>query len=103
MLCWLHGRPLDRRRHYLVKHTTRTVKAMIAAISHTIDINRLEPRTGAATLAMNDIARVSIKLHEPLVCDDYAENRATGSFIVIDPADNATVAAGMIGATGDLQ
>jgi sulfate adenylyltransferase subunit 1 len=101
MLCWLHGRPLDRRRHYLVKHTTRTVKAMITEINHIVDINLLEPRTGVHTLAMNDIARVGIRLHEPLVCDAYLENRATGAFIVIDPADNATVAAGMISAAGD--
>jgi sulfate adenylyltransferase subunit 1 len=99
MLCWLHSRPLDRRRHYLVKQTTRTVKAMISEISHVVDINRLEPRAGAEALAMNDIAKVGIRLHEPLVCDTYSENRATGAFIVIDPADNATVAAGMISAT----
>ena len=95
-LCWLHARPLDRRRPYLIKHTTRTVKAEVAGINHTIDINALEPRTGAQTLAMNDIAQVAIKLYQPLICDAYADNRATGAFIVIDPADNATVAAGMI-------
>ncbi len=95
-LCWLHARPLDRRRPYLIKHTTRTVKAEIATIHHTIDINLLEPRAGAQTLNMNDIASVGIRLHQPLICDSYADNRATGAFIVIDPADNVTVAAGMI-------
>jgi sulfate adenylyltransferase subunit 1 len=99
MLCWLHSRPLERRRHYLVKHTTRTVKAIIGEIDHVVDINRLEPRAGAEVLTMNDIAKVGIRLHELLVCDTYAENRATGAFIVIDPVDNATVAAGMISAT----
>ena len=95
-LCWLHARPLDRRRPYLVKHTTRTVKAEIERIDHTIDINALEPREGAQSLAMNDIAQVGIRLYQPLICDSYADNRATGAFIVIDPTDNATVAAGMI-------
>jgi len=95
-LCWLHARPLDRRRPYLIKHTTRTVKAEIENIEHTIDINALESRSGAQTLAMNDIARVGIRLYQPLICDSYADNRITGAFIVIDPADNATVAAGMI-------
>ena len=95
-LCWLHARPLDRRRPYLIKHTTSTVKAEIESINHTIDINALEPRAGAQTLAMNDIAKVGIRLYQPLVCDAYADKRATGAFIVIDPADNATVAAGMI-------
>jgi sulfate adenylyltransferase subunit 1 len=95
-LCWLHARALDRRRPYLVKHTTRTVKAEIERIDHTIDINALEPREGAQSLAMNDIAQVGIRLYQPLICDSYADNRATGAFIVIDPTDNATVAAGMI-------
>ena len=98
-LCWLHARPLDPRRPYLIKHTTRTVKAEIDGINHTIDINALEPRAGAQTLAMNDIAQVGIKLYQPLICDAYAANRATGAFIVIDPTDNATVAAGMIGSS----
>ena len=97
-VCWLHARPLERRRHYLVKHTTRTVKAAFDEISYTVDINSLEPVMGVKTLAMNDIAHVKLRLHEPLVCDSYAVNRATGAFIVIDPANNATVAAGMIAA-----
>ena len=95
-VCWLHAHPLEHRRHYLVKQTTRTVKAMFVKINHTVDINSLEPVAGAEALAMNDIADVKLRLHEPLVCDNYAVNRATGSFIVIDPANNATVAAGMI-------
>jgi len=48
------------------------------------------------TLKMNDIARVGLKVQLPLVCDDYAHNRATGCFIVIDESSNNTVAAGMI-------
>ena len=95
-VCWLHSRPLERRRHYLVKHTTRTVKAAFDEICYTVDINSLEPVTNVKTLAMNDIAHVKLRLHEPLVCDNYAVNRTTGAFIVIDPANNATVAAGMI-------
>jgi sulfate adenylyltransferase subunit 1 len=95
-ICWLHSRPLERRRHYLVKHTTRTVKAAFEEIFYTVDINSLEPVMNVKTLAMNDIAHVKLRLHQPLVCDNYAVNRATGSFIVIDPANNSTVAAGMI-------
>src|SRR5262249_32545214 len=95
-ICWLHARPLEPRRHYLLKQSTRTVKAAFAAIEHKVDINSLEPVAAGDTLAMNDIAQVELRLHEPVVCDEYATNRATGSFIVIDPANNATVAAGMI-------
>jgi len=95
-ICWLHARPLERGHHYLIKHTTRTVKAAFDEIFYTVDINSLEPVTNVKTLAMNDIAHVKLRLHQPLVCDNYAVNRSTGSFIVIDPANNATVAAGMI-------
>jgi sulfate adenylyltransferase subunit 1 len=97
-VCWLHARPLERRHHYLIKHTTRTVKAAFDDIGYVVDINTLEPVSGAKTLAMNDIAHVKLRLHQPLVCDSYVTNRATGAFIVIDPANNATVAAGMIAA-----
>ena len=95
-VCWLHAQPMERRHHYLIKHTTRTVKAAFDQIGYVVDINTLEPVSGAKTLAMNDIAHVKLRLHQPLVCDSYAVNRTTGSFIVIDPANNATVAAGMI-------
>ena len=40
---------------------------------------------------------VRTTLHtQPLFVDDYAHNRATGRFILVDEATNATVAAGMI-------
>ena len=45
---------------------------------------------------MNDIARVSFRLAQPLFIDRYAENRATGAFIVIDESTNNTVGAWMI-------
>ncbi len=95
-VCWLHEQPLDRRRPYLVKHTTRTVNALFEEIAYTVDVNTLERASDVSVLNMNDIAHVKLKLHRPLVCDSYEQNRPTGSFIVIDPASNATVAAGMI-------
>jgi bifunctional enzyme CysN/CysC len=49
-----------------------------------------------STLAMNDIGLVTVTASRPFVFDPYAENRATGSFVVIDPASNATAGAGMI-------
>lgn len=45
---------------------------------------------------MNDIARVSFRLAQPVFADRYSENRATGAFIVIDESTNNTVGAGMI-------
>jgi sulfate adenylyltransferase subunit 1 len=95
MLCWLSETPLDRNRKYLVKHTTRTAKCLFSGIEYRVDVNTLEQHA-TDKLNMNDIARVAIKVQQPLVFDGYATDRATGSFIVIDEATNNTVAAGMI-------
>ncbi len=95
MLCWLSETPLDKNRKYLVKHTTRTAKCLFSSIDYRVDVNTLEHH-GTVTLNMNDIARVAMKVQQPLVFDSYAVDRATGSFIVIDEASNNTVAAGMI-------
>ena len=95
MLCWLSESPLDPRRKYLIRHTTRDSKAMLAGIEFRMDVNTMEHRTADA-LAMNDIARVSLKLAQPIFPDPYARNRSTGAFIVIDESSNNTVGAGMI-------
>ena len=95
MLCWLSEAPLDPRRKYLLRHTTRDSKAMLAGIAFRVDINTLEQQA-AERLEMNDIARVSFKLAQPIFADPYAESRGTGAFIVIDESSNNTVAAGMI-------
>ncbi len=95
MLCWLSETPLDLDRRYLLRHTTREVKALVAGIAHRLDINTLE-REAAARLQMNDIGRVSFKLAQPLCADPYATSRSTGAFIVVDEASNNTVGAGMI-------
>ncbi len=94
-LCWLSEAPLDKGRKYLVKHTSRTVKSLFSRLDYRVDVNTLE-KHAADKLDMNDIARVAIKVQQPLVFDSYAADRATGSFIVIDEATNNTVAAGMI-------
>ncbi len=95
MLVWMHPEPLDPHKIYLLKHTTRTVRARVNQIRHRVDINTLE-HVPARKLDMNDIAAVDVKTTLPLFFDPYAANRATGSFIVIDPLTNATVAAGII-------
>jgi len=95
MLCWLSEQPLDRARTYLIRHTTRDAKAKLAAIDYRLDVNTLE-HGAADRLAMNDIAKVSFKLAQPIFADAYAANRATGAFIVIDESSNNTVGAGMI-------
>jgi len=95
MLCWLSESPLDSRRKYLIRHTTRDSKAMLAGIEFRMDINTMEHQA-AEKLAMNDIAKVSFKLAQPIFADSYANSRGTGAFIVIDESSNNTVGAGMI-------
>jgi len=94
-ICWLSEAPLDRARTYLIRHTTRETKAKVASIDYRLDVNTLE-HGPAERLNMNDIARVSFKLAQPLFADPYLDNRATGAFIVIDESNNNTVGAGMI-------
>ncbi len=95
-LCWLSESPLDKNRKYLIKHTTRTAKCLFSHLDYRVDVNTLE-RHDAFELNMNDIARVALKVQQPLVFDSYETDRVTGSFIIIDEATNNTVAAGMIG------
>jgi sulfate adenylyltransferase subunit 1 len=94
-LCWLSERPLDRQRKYLVRHTSREVKALVASIEHRIDMGSLAALP-AQTLAMNDIAKLTLRLAQPLAVDNYGDNRGTGCFILIDETNNNTVAAGLI-------
>jgi sulfate adenylyltransferase subunit 1 len=92
---WMHADPLDLHKIYLLKHTTRTVRARVKQVRHRIDVNTLE-KSAATTLDMNDIAEVDIKTTLPLFFDPYRVSRTMGSFIVIDQHTNATVAAGII-------
>jgi sulfate adenylyltransferase subunit 1 len=94
-VCWLSEAPLSPARTYIVRHTTRESKAKIGSIQYKVDVNTLEQQT-ATDLKMNDIARVSFKLAQPLMVDSYDKNRATGAFIIIDESSNNTVGAGMI-------
>jgi sulfate adenylyltransferase subunit 1 len=95
MVCWLAETPLEPGRKYVVRHTTRETKAIVAAIEYRQDINELK-RVAGGRLEMNDIGSVTFKLAQPLFVDPYRENRATGAFILIDEATNNTVGAGMI-------
>jgi sulfate adenylyltransferase large subunit len=94
-LVWMGNEPLDTRRQYLIKHTTQSVKAHVRSIRYRVDVNTLERRE-ADQLRLNEIGAAVIDTYSPLYVDHYGRNRATGSFILVDPASNATVAAGMI-------
>jgi sulfate adenylyltransferase subunit 1 len=95
-LCWFDAEPLQPAANYLIKHTTRTVRARVADIVHSIDLETLTPMAAPAEVAMNDLVRARIALHEPLAVDAFHDDRTTGAFIVIDEVSNRTVAAGTI-------
>jgi bifunctional enzyme CysN/CysC len=96
LLCWMSEQPLSSQRRYLVKHTTRTVMVGGVDVRYRIDVETLHRDEDAATLELNDLARVHLQLSAPLVFDSYRRNRVTGSLIIIDEATNETVAAGVI-------
>jgi len=94
-VCWLSEEPLDLRRKYWLKHTTKQVAARVAKVDTLLDINTQERRP-ADTLKLNDIARISVNVQQPIAADAYQDIRATGAFILIDEVSHQTVAAGMI-------
>jgi sulfate adenylyltransferase large subunit len=94
-LVWLHADACRNEKPYLLKHGTRTVRARVGEILHRLDVNTLG-HLPPSVPQMNDIAAVRIETMQPLFFDPYAHSRVMGSFILIDPVTNATVAAGMI-------
>jgi sulfate adenylyltransferase large subunit len=94
-IVWLHPQPLEVNRRYLLKQTSHSVPARVRSIRHRINIETLESQA-AEELELNAIGLVEIETDRPILADLYAESRATGSFILIDQLDNATVGAGMI-------
>jgi sulfate adenylyltransferase large subunit len=94
-LVWLSETPARLEKRYRLKHTTRQETAEITRIHFRININTLEQEM-VDTLEMNAIAVVEVETARPLFFDSYRQNRTTGSFILIDPITNGTVAAGMI-------
>jgi bifunctional enzyme CysN/CysC len=95
-ICWMSERPLEPRAKLAVKHTTRSVRAVVDELVAVTDIHSLGDVLGPEKLELNDIGVVRLRLSEPLAVDPYAENRETGAFILIDEASNDTVAAGMV-------
>ncbi len=97
MVCWFADDvQLRAGTTWVVKHTTRTARVQVGALRYRLDVNTLHRDTDTSALQMNDIGRVSLRLAQPLLFDEYRRNRTTGSFILIDEFSNATVGAGMI-------
>jgi bifunctional enzyme CysN/CysC len=97
MVCWMSAeRPLAPRSRLVVKHTTRTVKAIVTDLNYRIDVNTLHRDETATQLGLNEIGRVRMRLTQPVFADPYSRNRLTGGMILIDEATNTTVGTVMI-------
>ncbi|MFD8100337.1 adenylyl-sulfate kinase [Nocardia fluminea] len=97
MVCWFsETAQLREGAQYLVRTAAQTSSAQVTAIDYRLDVNTLHRVEDVTTLSLNDIARIRLRSRHPLLSDPYRENRRTGSFILIDPVTDQTVAAGMV-------
>lgn len=94
-LCWLSPKPLREGQKVLVKHGTRTVQAMVRSVSGKLDLATFKLE-GASSLELNDIGHAQLRLAAPLPLENYLHHRRTGAFLVIDPLDGNTLAAGLV-------
>lgn len=95
MLVWMDEEPMDRKKKFYLKHNTNTTRATVDDICYHVDVNTMEQHP-ADGFKLNEIGRVHITTAKPLFFDAYKKNKATGSFILIDPITNNTSAVGMI-------
>jgi bifunctional enzyme CysN/CysC len=94
-LIWMAQTPMRLHTPYLVKHAVQSLSGSISRLFHKIDIGTFQ-NVPSETLQVNEIGLAQLEVHRPMLCDRYSQNRTTGSFILIDPDDNGTVAAGII-------
>jgi bifunctional enzyme CysN/CysC len=96
-VCWMADQSaLEPGREYIIKHTTRTTRARVTALDYRLDVNTLHRDKTATALKLNELGRITLRTQVPLLLDEYTRNPSTGSFILIDPDTNGTVAAGMV-------
>lgn len=94
-IIWLSEEPMLPGRSYRMKTSSRLVSATVNAPKHKTDVNTLQ-KLPAKTLQLNEIGNCTLAVDRPIAFDSYAENRQTGSFILIDRMTNNTVGMGMI-------
>ncbi|REC80447.1 sulfate adenylyltransferase [Chryseobacterium elymi] len=96
LLCWLDHKALQPGNKYLLQHHSRQLKAVVKQVDYKINVNTLEKETAEEDIRLNEIAKVTIRMAQPLVFDDFISNKKTGSAILVDETSNATVAACII-------
>jgi sulfate adenylyltransferase subunit 1 len=95
-ICWLNPKPLQPNGKYIIRHTTREARCVVKEVRYKTDINTLHRVTDDLTIGLNDVGKIIVRTTLPLLHDKYAENRQTGSVILVDEFTNETVGAGMI-------
>ncbi|HEY2207078.1 MAG TPA: GTP-binding protein [Pseudonocardia sp.] len=95
-VCWLSDKPLRPGARLLLKHGTRITQAIVGTLHDRLDTDTLTLSV-PEQLEINDIGRVAIRTADALPVDDYADSRATGAFLLIDPSSGNTLAAGLVG------
>ena len=95
-VCWMIDRPLAPGSKYTLKHTTRSVRALVKDIRYRLNVNTIHREDGITSLGLNDIGRVTLRTTSPVMVDPYRRNRTTGSFILIEEGTNTTAGAGMV-------
>ncbi len=94
-LVWMSGSDLMVGRDYQLQQAGQSLRCRVTEPVRCLDVDTLTSAP-ASSMTLNDIASVTLRTDAELMFDPYEQNRITGSFILIDPRDNATVAAGMI-------
>ena len=96
-ICWFSGtKKFSQGTKCLFRQTTKEAQAIVSAINYKVDVNTLRKNEEDLEFSMNDVGRVKLRVSQPIFYDTYRRNRNTGSFILVDPFTNETLAAGML-------
>ncbi|MEZ7957051.1 MAG: GTP-binding protein [Rubritalea sp.] len=97
MVCWFsESCKLVNRAKYIIRHTSNEARVVVTEVKYKVNVNTLHKVEDDKDFKLNDIGKITLRTSAPLIYDSYRKNRATGSFILIDPQTNETIAAGMI-------
>ncbi len=97
MICWFsESCKLANKAKYIIRHTSNEAKAVITEVKYKVNVNTLHKIEDDKDFKLNDIGKITLRTSVPLIFDSYRKNRTTGSFILVDPQTNETIAAGMI-------
>lgn len=94
-ILWMDEHELIPGRNYLLKLGTKTIPATIMKIKYKIDVNTGN-KIQTDNLAKNELAICDFSLSESIVFSEFKQNRALGSFILIDRVTNMTSACGVV-------